>query len=108
MHSGDLLRTPLEEVHRGLGAKIGAFAGWAMPIEYEGTVSEHRAVRERVGLFDLSHRGKGDVAGPGALPLLQQTLTNDHSRLPIGRALYNLVLNDRGGGAGGPIALRVA
>jgi len=97
MHSADLLRTPLEEVHRELGARIGPFAGWAMPIEYEGTVSEHRAVRERVGLFDLSHLGKVDVAGPGALPLLQQTLTNDHSKLPIGRALYNLVLNDRGG-----------
>ena len=108
MHSGDLLRTPLEEVHRDLDAKIGAFAGWAMPIEYEGTVSEHRAVRERVGLFDLSHLGKVDVEGPGALPLLQQTLTNDHSRLPIGGALYNLVLNDRGGVEEDLIAFRFA
>jgi aminomethyltransferase len=97
MHSEGLLRTPLEEVHRELGAKVGPFAGWAMPIEYEGTVSEHRAVRERVGLFDLSHLGKVDVAGPGALALLQRNLTNDLSRLGAGRALYNLVLNDRGG-----------
>jgi aminomethyltransferase len=108
MHPADLLRTPLEEVHRGLGAKIGPFAGWAMPIEYEGTVSEHRAVRERVGLFDLSHLGKVDVTGPGALPLLQQTLTNDHSKLPIGRALYNLILNDRGGVEEDLIAYRLA
>jgi aminomethyltransferase len=108
MHSGDLLRTPLEEVHRDLGAKIGAFAGWAMPIEYEGTVSEHRAVRERVGLFDLSHLGKVDVAGASALGLLQQTLTNDHSSLPIGRALYDLVLNDRGGVEEDLIAYRLA
>src|SRR6266508_2753097 len=77
MHSADLLRTPLERVHRELGAKIGAFAGWAMPIEYEGSISEHRAVRERVGMFDLSHLGKVDVSGPGALPLLQRTFTHD-------------------------------
>ena len=108
MHSADVLRTPLEEVHRELGAKIGPFAGWAMPIEYEGTVSEHRAVRERVGLFDLSHLGKVDVAGPGALALLQRTLTNDHSKLPVGRALYNLVLNDRGGVEEDLIAYRLA
>jgi aminomethyltransferase len=108
MHSADLLRTPLEEVHRELGARIGPFAGWAMPIEYEGTVSEHRAVRERVGLFDLSHLGKVDVAGAGALQLLQQTLTNDHSKLAVGRALYNLVLNDRGGVEEDLIAYRLA
>jgi len=97
MHRAELYRTPLDEVHRELGAKIGSFAGWAMPIEYEGAVSEHRAVRERVGLFDLSHLGKVDVAGPRALPLLQRTLTNDQSKLAVGRALYNLILNDRGG-----------
>ena len=108
MHSADLLRTPLEGVHRDLGAKIGPFAGWAMPIEYEGTVSEHLAVRERVGLFDLSHLGKVDVTGPGTLPLLQQTLTNDHSKLPIGRALYSLILNDRGGVEEDLIAYRLA
>ena len=97
MHGTDLSRTPLEDVHLELGAKIGPFAGWAMPIEYEGTLAEHRAVRERVGLFDLSHLGKVDLAGPGALAVLQRILTNDLSRLTVGRALYNLVLNDRGG-----------
>lgn len=97
MHGTDLSRTPLEDVHLELGAKIGPFAGWAMPIEYEGTLAEHRAVRQRVGLFDLSHLGKVDVAGPGALAVLQRVLTNDVSKVPAGRALYNLVLNDRGG-----------
>jgi aminomethyltransferase len=63
----DALRhSPLEDVHRELGAKLAPFAGWLMPIEYAGTLSEHRAVRERVGLFDLSHLGKVDVVGDGA------------------------------------------
>ena len=56
----ELKRTPLEDEHRTLGAKLGPFAGWNMPIEYAGTLSEHRAVRERVGLFDLTHLGKID------------------------------------------------
>lgn len=97
MRGTDLSRTPLEHVHLELGAKIGPFAGWAMPIEYEGTLSEHRTVRERVGLFDLSHLGKVDLAGPGALAVLQRILTNDLSKPTVGRALYNLALNDRGG-----------
>jgi len=90
-------RTPLEAEHRALGAKLGPFAGWTMPIEYGGTLSEHRAVRERVGLFDLTHLGKVEVTGPGALDLLQRILTNDLSRVQPGRARYNLVLNDAGG-----------
>jgi len=90
-------RTPLHDEHRSLGAKIGPFAGWAMPIEYEGVLAEHRAVRERVGLFDLSHLGKVDVAGPGALGTLQRVFTGDLSKTEVGRALYNLLLNDRGG-----------
>jgi aminomethyltransferase len=97
MHGANLLRTPLDAEHRALGAKFGPFAGWDMPIEYEGTLSEHRAVRERVGLFDLSHLGKVDVTGPGALQMLQWNLTNDLSRIAVGQAIYNLVLNDAGG-----------
>lgn len=89
--------TPLEAEHRALGAKMGPFAGWTMPIEYRGTLSEHRAVRERVGLFDLTHLGKVEVNGPEALGVLQAVLTNDLSRVEPGRALYNLVLNDAGG-----------
>jgi aminomethyltransferase len=92
-----LKRTPLEDEHRALGAKIGAFAGWAMPIEYRGTLAEHQAVRERVGLFDLMHLGKVIVSGPGALDTLQRTVTNDVARVAPGRAQYNTVLNERGG-----------
>ncbi len=68
-----------------------------MPIEYGGTIAEHRAVRERVGLFDLSHLGKVDIGGPGALAGLQEALSNDLSKLAVGRALYNLMLDDDGG-----------
>ncbi len=83
-------RTPLEDEHRDLGAKLGPFGGWLMPIAYEGAIAEHRAVRERVGLFDLSHLGKVDVDGPEALAALQGALTNDLARLDVGRGLYNL------------------
>ena len=68
-----------------------------MPIEYEGALAEHRAVRERVGLFDLTHLGKVDVTGPGALGMLQRVVTNDLSKAAVGEALYNLVLNEGGG-----------
>ena len=93
----DLQRTPLDEEHRALGAKMGAFAGWTMPIEYEGTLSEHRAVREAAGIFDLTHLGKVEVHGPAALEWLQRVVTNDLSKVEVGQAQYNLVLNDDGG-----------
>ena len=92
-----LQHTPLEAEHRALGAKLGPFGGWSMPIEYAGALKEHEAVRERVGLFDLTHLGKVDVTGPGALGLLQRVVTNDVSRAAVGEALYNLVLNEGGG-----------
>lgn len=92
-----LRRGPLEDAHRELGARLGPFGGWLMPIEYEGVLAEHRAVRERVGLFDLSHLGKVDVLGAGALETLQARLSNDLSKIAVGRAQYNLVLNERGG-----------
>ncbi len=93
----ELRRTPLEAEHRSLGAKLGAFAGWLMPIEYEGALAEHRAVRERVGLFDLTHLGKVEVVGSGALGLLQGLITNDVGTVAVGEAQYNLVLNEGGG-----------
>ena len=68
-----------------------------MPIEYAGTLSEHRAVRERVGLFDLSHLGKVDVTGPGALDALQGLLTNDLRKVEVGGSQYHHLLNERGG-----------
>jgi aminomethyltransferase len=93
----DLRHGPLEALHRDLGAKIGPFGGWLMPIEYAGVLSEHRAVREHVGLFDLSHLGKLDVVGPGAFGALERLLTNDLGRLEVGRAQYHHMLNDAGG-----------
>jgi aminomethyltransferase len=93
----ELKRTPLEADHLRLGAKLGPFAGWLMPIEYGGAVAEHRAVRTRVGLFDLTHLGKVEVVGPGALGMLQRMVTNDLARAKVGDALYNLVLNEGGG-----------
>ncbi|MFL5799582.1 MAG: glycine cleavage system aminomethyltransferase GcvT [Actinomycetota bacterium] len=92
-----LQRTPLEPEHRELGAKIGMFAGWAMPIEYRGTLAEHRAVRERAGLFDLMHLGKVTIDGPGAFDVLQRTVTNDLRKVAVRGAQYNNVCNDRGG-----------
>ena len=75
------LRRSLLDVHRRLGAKMGAFAGWDMPIQYQGTMSEHQAVRESVGVFDLSHLGKVEVRGDGAHDTLQHALSNDLDRL---------------------------
>jgi aminomethyltransferase len=95
--ASELRHSPLESVHRDLGAKLGPFGGWLMPIEYEGTLAEHRAVRERVGLFDLSHLGKLDVGGSNALEALETLFTNDIASLPVGRARYSLLLNEEGG-----------
>jgi glycine cleavage system T protein (aminomethyltransferase) len=93
----DIVRSPLEAEHRALGAHMAPFAGWLMPIEYKGTLAEHRAVREAVGLFDLTHLGKVMVEGPQSLDLLQRVFTNDLSRVDTGGAQYNMVLNERGG-----------
>ncbi|HTG46962.1 MAG TPA: glycine cleavage system aminomethyltransferase GcvT [Actinomycetota bacterium] len=92
-----LKHTPLEADHAALGAKLGPFGGWVMPIEYAGALAEHRAVRERVGVFDLTHLGKVEVTGPGAIGLLQGVVTNDVSAIALGEAQYNLVLNEGGG-----------
>ena len=94
--SDELKRTPLEAEHLRLGAKMAPFAGWQMPIEYEGALAEHRAVRSHVE-FDLTHLGKVEVVGAGALGMLQRLVTNDLSRARVGEALYNLVLNEGGG-----------
>jgi len=95
--SRELLRSPLEAEHRALGARLGPFAGWLMPIEYRGTLAEHRAVRESVGVFDLTHLGEVMVEGPGSLETLQRTFTNDLSKVGPGGAQYNMLLNERGG-----------
>src|SRR5262245_3645293 len=97
MGDPDTRHGPLEDLHRGLGAKLGPFGGWLMPIEYRGALSEHRAVRERVGLFDLSHLGKLDAIGPSAFDALQGLLTNDLRKIDVGHAQYHHLLNERGG-----------
>jgi aminomethyltransferase len=102
-----LNRTPLEAEHRALGAKMGEFGGWFMPIEYRGVLAEHTAVRTAVGMFDLTHLGKIDVAGAGAGEWLQSVLTNDLFRVETGAAQYNLVLTEEGGIVDDLIAYRV-
>ena len=103
-----LRRTPLDARHRALGAKMGAFAGWDMPIEYAGTLTEHKAVRETVGIFDLTHLGKIDISGFGAQDLLQRAMPNDVSKVGVGGAQYNMVLNGEGGIVDDLINYRVA
>jgi aminomethyltransferase len=93
----DLRQTPLQEEHEALGAKLGEFAGWSMPIEYAGVLTEHRAVREAAGMFDLTHLGKIEVAGPEALDELQRVITGDLAEVPVGGAQYGMVLTEDGG-----------
>lgn len=97
--SGALRTSPIHERHVSLGAKMADFGGWEMPIEYPGggVVAEHTAVRERVGLFDVSHLGKVRVSGSGAAELINTTLTNDLGRISPGKAQYTLCCNDSGG-----------
>ena len=92
-----LRRTALYDRHVALGARIIPFAGWQMPVQYEGILAEHRAVRSAAGLFDLGHMGQVRVTGPDALAFLQYTTTNDISRLEPGQAAYSLLSNDGGG-----------
>jgi aminomethyltransferase len=95
----DLLRSPLHDRHEALGAKFAAFGGWSMPLEYpSGVVKEHTAVRESVGIFDVSHLGKAEVAGPGAADFVNRTLTNDLGRIGPGQAQYTLCCDDASGG----------
>src|SRR3954468_14512532 len=84
------LTSPLHDRHVALGAKMADFGGWEMPIEYPGggVVREHTAVRERVGIFDVSHLGKALVRGPGAEAYLNSALTNDLGRIGPGQAQY--------------------
>ena len=92
-------RSPLDEKHQALGAKMADFGGWSMPIEYPGggVLAEHTAVRERVGLFDVSHLGKASVVGNGALDFLNHCLTNDLNKIEDGSAQYTLLCAPNGG-----------
>jgi aminomethyltransferase len=92
-----LLHTPLYDRHVELGARMVPFAGWEMPVQYEGVIPEHRAVRSGAGVFDVSHMGELEVEGPHARELLQGTLSNDLDRLELGQAQYTLLTNGDGG-----------
>src|SRR5262249_8573777 len=90
-------RTPLYEKHVALGAKLVPFAGWEMPVQYEGVIAEHKAVRTDAGVFDVSHMGELEVEGPKAAELLQHVLSHDLTKLAPGDAQYTLLTNDDGG-----------
>ena len=92
-----LRRSPLDDRHRGLGARMTAFGGWEMPLDYGSVVAEHRAVRAGAGVFDLSHLGTIRVTGPHAEDAIARAFTNDVRRLPPGRAQYSLCLEEDGG-----------
>jgi len=92
-----LLRTPLYERHVALGARLVPFAGWEMPVQYEGVIPEHRAVRTDAGVFDVSHMGELEVEGPNARQLLQGALSNDLDRIGPGQVQYTLLTNEHGG-----------
>ena len=92
-----LRKTPLHDRHVALGARMVPFAGWEMPVQYEGVIQEHRAVRTDAGVFDVSHMGEIEVEGPTARDLLQGLLSNDVDKLQAGDAQYTLLTNEDGG-----------
>lgn len=89
--------TTLTKVHEGLGAKMVPFAGYNMPVSYEGVNAEHQTVREGVGVFDVSHMGEFLIGGPKALDLIQKVSSNDASKLTVGKAQYSCMPNETGG-----------
>jgi aminomethyltransferase len=106
-NAAELVRSPLHDRHLALGAKMGEFGGWTMPLEYAGggVIAEHTAVRENVGVFDVSHLGKASVRGLGAAAFIDATLTNDLSRISSAEythgargAQYTLCADDASGG----------
>src|SRR5207249_7542101 len=101
-------RTPLFDAHRALGARLVEFAGWEMPLCYRGAAEEHRAVRERCGLFDVSHMGEIELRGPAAAAVCQELTVNDVRRLRIGDGQYTVFCNERGGVDDVIVFLRVA
>jgi len=92
-----LRRTPLHPAHVAAGAKLTPFAGWEMPIQYTGIREEHLSVRRHVGVFDVSHMGEIETRGPDALALLQQLVSNDVRKIPVGGAQYSVLCNESGG-----------
>jgi aminomethyltransferase len=101
-------RTPLYERHVELGARLVPFAGWEMPVQYEGVREEHSAVRTFAGMFDVSHMGEVEVEGRDALPFLQRVVSNDIAGLPLGGAQYSCLCNEEGGVIDDLFAYRLA
>ena len=89
--------SPIHAVHEEFGARFTDFGGWTMPVQYTGVIDEHSAVRTSAGVFDVSHLGRFEVAGPGAVDLVRRQLCNDIAKVAPGRAQYTMALNDRGG-----------
>jgi aminomethyltransferase len=92
-----LLKTPLYDWHRSHGGRIVEFGGWLMPVQYSTITEEHQAVRQRVGLFDISHMGRLTFDGPGMLQWLERVTTNHVERLALGQIQYSLMANEQGG-----------
>lgn len=97
MEDHNLRRTPLYDNHLKLGGRIVPFAGWELPVQYEGIIPEHRATRTRAGLFDVSHMGEIFVSGPQAEAALNYLTCNDVRSLSDGRAQYSAIINEKGG-----------
>ena len=95
--TGDLAHTSLYDVHVSLGARMVPFAGWEMPIQYQGILAETRAVRSESGIFDVSHMGRLEIKGPQAAALLDWVTTANASSMRTGRARYALICNEQGG-----------
>src|SRR5215831_18293632 len=94
----DRKKTPLWDVHRQLGAKLIDFGGWDMPVSYPaGTIKEHKAVREAVGLFDVSHMGEVFLRGPRVREAVEKLTTNSVAAAPVGKAVYTLLCLPSGG-----------
>ena len=103
-----LQTTPLHDRHLALDAKMAEFGGWDMPIQYTGILDEHAAVRERAGLFDVSHMGEFRLRGPGALALAQRLVTNDVGKLADGGAQYAVLCHETGGAVDDLLVYRIA
>src|ERR1700761_8658137 len=95
--ASSLKQTPLHAEHVRLGAKMVDFGGWSMPVQYTGIIDEHHAVRNHLGVFDISHMGQFFAEGPGAEAWLNGLLTNNVQRLSVGECQYTFLLNNEGG-----------
>jgi aminomethyltransferase len=92
-----MTETPLRSLHESLGARFTNFGGWDMPVQYSGVIAEHMAVRDSVGIFDVTHLGRFEVSGPVATDAVRALLCNDIAKVEPGRAQYTMALNDHGG-----------